>query len=81
MSTHGEFLEITKMDSNGYTSPKVWTWNKDNGVQFAGNRPTAGATHEKMLPIGKHPLQLYSLALRRWIVAAYSGVETLGSSL
>ena len=62
MNTLSEFMEITKMDSNGYTAPKVWTWNKDNGVQFAGNRPTAGATHEKALPIGKHPLQLYSLA-------------------
>lgn len=46
-----------------YTPPKVWTWNKDNGGQFSKiNRPTAGATHEKVLPVGKHPLQLYSLA-------------------
>ncbi|WP_428029343.1 glutathione-dependent disulfide-bond oxidoreductase [Ancylobacter sp.] len=45
-----------------YTPPKVWTWNKGNGGTFANiNRPTAGATHEKELPIGKHPLQLYSL--------------------
>jgi len=62
MSTQSEFLEITKMDSNGYTSPKVWIWNKDSGIQFANNRPSAGATHEKLLPVGKHPLQLYSLA-------------------
>jgi GST-like protein len=46
-----------------YTPPKVWVWNKANGGQFANiNRPTAGATHEKELPVGKHPLQLYSLA-------------------
>ncbi len=46
-----------------YTPPKVWTWDKENGGAWAGtNRPTAGATHEKVLPVGKHPLQLYSLA-------------------
>ena len=46
-----------------YVPPKVWTWNKENGGQFARiNRPIAGATHEKELPVGKHPLQLYSLA-------------------
>ena len=46
-----------------YTPPKVWTWNKDNGGRFANiNRPIAGSTHEKDLPIGKHPIQLYSLA-------------------
>ena len=45
-----------------YTPPKVWVWNKPNGGQFASiNRPVAGATHEKDLPIGRHPLQLYSL--------------------
>ena len=45
-----------------YTPPQVWTWNKENGGRFAStNRPIAGATHEKALPIGKHPLQLYSL--------------------
>lgn len=45
-----------------YTPPKVWTWNKDNGGRFANiNRPVAGATHEKALPRGRHPLQLYSL--------------------
>ncbi|HEY2419025.1 MAG TPA: glutathione-dependent disulfide-bond oxidoreductase [Steroidobacteraceae bacterium] len=50
-------------DDNGYTPPKVWTWNKENGGQFANiNRPVAGPTHEKILPIGRHPLQLYSLA-------------------
>jgi GST-like protein len=49
-------------DSSDYVPPKVWTWNKANGGQFASiNRPIAGATHEKELPIGRHPLQLYSL--------------------
>jgi len=46
-----------------YTPPKVWTWNKANGGAFASiNRPIAGPTHDKDLPVGKHPLQLYSLA-------------------
>lgn len=49
-------------DSTAYTPPKVWVWNKANGGQFANiNRPIAGPTHEKELPRGKHPLQLYSL--------------------
>jgi len=50
-------------DSSAYTPPKVWTWNKANGGQFANiNRPVAGPTSEKELPVGRHPLQLYSLA-------------------
>ena len=45
-----------------YTPPKVWTWNKPSGGRFENiNRPTSGATHEKELPVGRHPLQLYSL--------------------
>lgn len=45
-----------------YTPPPVWTWNKENGGQFAAiNRPTAGAQKEKELPVGQHPFQLYSL--------------------
>src|SRR3954452_14660860 len=45
-----------------YTPPKVWTWNKENGGRFANiNRPIAGTTHDKELPVGKHPMQLYSL--------------------
>ncbi len=45
-----------------YVPPKVWTWNKSNGGQFANiNRPIAGPTHDKDLPVGRHPLQLYSL--------------------
>ncbi len=48
-------------DQADYTPPKVWTWDKENGGKFANiNRPIAGATHEKDLPVGKHPLQLYS---------------------
>ena len=46
-----------------YTPPEVWTWDAENGGAFASiNRPTAGPTHDKALPVGKHPLQLYSLA-------------------
>ncbi|HZL01289.1 MAG TPA: glutathione-dependent disulfide-bond oxidoreductase [Caulobacteraceae bacterium] len=46
-----------------YTPPEIWTWNKDNGGRFANiNRPTAGPTHDQDLPVGRHPLQLYSLA-------------------
>ncbi|MBB5575635.1 MULTISPECIES: glutathione-dependent disulfide-bond oxidoreductase [Rhizobium] len=49
--------------SSDYTPPKIWTWNKANGGQFASiNRPIAGPTHDKDLPVGRHPLQLYSLA-------------------
>ncbi len=50
-------------DESSYTPPKVWTWNKNNGGQFANiNRPVAGPTKDGELPVGKHPLQLYSLA-------------------
>jgi GST-like protein len=69
-----------------YTPPKVWTWNKENGGKFAStNRPIAGATHDKELPVGKHPLQLYSLAtpngqkvtimLEELLAAGHSGAE------
>jgi len=48
--------------SSDYTPPKIWTWTKPSGGAFANiNRPISGATHDKDLPIGKHPLQLYSL--------------------
>jgi GST-like protein len=51
------------MADTPYVPPKVWVWDKDNGGAFAStNRPIAGATHDKALPRGKHPFQLYSLA-------------------
>ncbi len=50
-------------DASEYTPPKIWTWAKENGGRFANiNRPISGATHEKDLPVGRHPLQIYSLA-------------------
>jgi GST-like protein len=50
------------MSDPTYTPPKVWTWDKESGGRFANiNRPIAGPTHDKDLPVGKHPLQLYSL--------------------
>jgi GSH-dependent disulfide-bond oxidoreductase len=50
-------------DSSEYVPPKVWTWNKSDGGRFANiNRPMSGPTHDKDLPVGRHPLQLYSLA-------------------
>lgn len=69
-----------------YTPPEVWKWDSENGGQFASiNRPIAGATHEKELPIGKHPFQLYSMAtpngvkvtimFEELLEAGYSGAE------
>ena len=50
-------------DASEYVPPKVWTWEKENGGRFANiNRPIAGPTHDQELPVGRHPLQLYSLA-------------------
>lgn len=50
-------------ESSEYVPPKVWVWDKENGGRFANiNRPVSGATHEKQLPVGRHPIQLYSLA-------------------
>src|SRR4249920_2634679 len=50
-------------DPSTYIPPQIWTWSAPNGGQFANiNRPIAGATHDKELPLGRHPLQLYSLA-------------------
>ena len=50
-------------ENSTYTPPKVWQWDKESGGRFANiNRPVAGATHEKELPVGEHDLQLYSLA-------------------
>ena len=49
-------------EESGYTPPKVWTWDQESGGRFASiNRPIAGATHDADLPVGEHPLQLYSL--------------------
>ena len=51
------------MPDTDYTPPEIWTWDKANGGQFANiNRPIAGSTHDRALPVGRHPLQLYSLA-------------------
>jgi GST-like protein len=69
-----------------YTPAKVWEWNTENGGQFAAiNRPIAGSTHNKPSPVGKHPLQLYSLAtpngvkvtvmLEELLAAGHSGAE------
>src|SRR4051812_10657221 len=50
------------MSTTDYVPPQVWTWTKANGGRFANiNGPVAGATHDKELPVGKHPMQLYSL--------------------
>jgi glutathione S-transferase len=50
------------MDQNAYSPPPVWSWTKESGGRFANiNRPVAGATHERELPVGAHPLQLYSV--------------------
>ena len=72
--------------SDEYTPPKVWTWQLEEGGKFASiNRPFAGATHERELPRGQHPLQLYSLAtpngvkvtvmLEELLAAGHSGAE------
>ena len=51
------------MSDDTYTPPRVWTWDQENGGAFAStNRPIAGPTHDKVLPVGEHPFQLYSLA-------------------
>jgi GST-like protein len=73
-------------DQTAYVPPKIWTWAKDNGGKFASiNRPIAGPTHDKELPVGRHPLQLYSLAtpngvkvtvmLEELLALGYSGAE------
>ncbi|MEM1434578.1 MAG: glutathione-dependent disulfide-bond oxidoreductase [Pseudomonadota bacterium] len=62
----------------GYEPPSVWTWDKASGGRFANiNRPIAGPTHEKDLPIGKHPLQLYSLATPNGVKATIMLEELL----
>ena len=61
-----------------YVPPKVWTWNKESGGRFASiNRPIAGPTHDKELPVGRHPLQLYSLATPNGVKATVMLEELL----
>ena len=73
-------------NSNEYVPPKIWTWNKASGGQFANiNRPIAGPTHDQELPVGRHPLQLYSLGtpngvkvtvmLEELLAAGHKGAE------
>jgi GST-like protein len=73
-------------EPTGYVPPEVWTWDRESGGRFASiNRPIAGPTHDKALPVGKHPLQLYSLGtpngqkvtilLEELLAAGYSGAE------
>ncbi|SEI70968.1 GST-like protein [Cribrihabitans marinus] len=65
-------------DQNSYTPPAVWTWESDSGGQFASiNRPIAGPTHDKDLPVGTHPMQLYSLATPNGVKATVMLEELL----
>lgn len=65
-------------DTTTYTPPKVWTWEAPSGGQFANiNRPISGATHEKELPVGEHPLQLYSMATPNGVKATIMLEELL----
>jgi GSH-dependent disulfide-bond oxidoreductase len=81
-----KMTDSNKTESTGYVPPKVWVWNKENGGQFASiNRPISGATHDKELPVGRHPMQLYSLAtpngvkvtvmLEELLALGFSGAE------
>jgi GST-like protein len=75
---HRDLWSETVSDSSQYVPPKVWTWNKPNGGTFANiNRPIAGPTHEKELPVGRHPLQLYSLATPNGVKATIMLEELL----
>ena len=65
-------------ESEGYTPPRVWTWDKESGGRFAKiNRPVAGPTHDRELPVGKHPFQLYSLATPNGVKATIMLEELL----
>ena len=67
-------------ESTEYTPPTVWTWDQESGGRFASiNRPIAGATHEKELSVGKHPLQLYSLATPNGVKVTIMLEELLAS--
>ncbi|MCB2030460.1 MAG: glutathione-dependent disulfide-bond oxidoreductase [Burkholderiaceae bacterium] len=72
--------------TDNYTPPAIWTWDKESGGRFASiNRPISGPTHDKVLPVGKHPMQLYSLAtpngvkvtvmLEELLAAGHAGAE------
>ena len=66
--------------STEYTPPKVWNWDKESGGRFASiNRPVAGPTHEKELPVGDHPFQLYSLATPNGVKATVMFEELLAA--
>ena len=70
------------MTESTYTPPKVWEWEPGNGGKFANiNRPTAGPTHEKKLPVGKHPHQLYSLATPNGVKVTVMFEELLARGL
>ena len=65
-------------ETSEYTPPKVWTWDRETGGQFANiNRPIAGSTHDKELPVGEHPFQLYSLATPNGVKATVMFEELL----
>ena len=65
-------------DPTAYAPPKRWTWKKESVCRFASiNRPIAGPTHDKELPIGKHPLQLYSLVTPNGVKATVMLEELL----
>ncbi|KPQ28329.1 MAG: GST-like protein [Marinobacter excellens HL-55] len=66
------------MSDPSYTPPKVWTWNSESGNKFSNiNRPIAGPTHDKELPVGEHPFQLYSLATPNGVKATIMFEELL----
>ncbi|MEO1593871.1 MAG: glutathione-dependent disulfide-bond oxidoreductase [Pseudomonadota bacterium] len=68
------------MSDNTYTPPKVWTWDAESGGRFASiNRPIAGPTHDKELPVGEHPHQLYSLATPNGVKATVMFEELLAA--
>jgi GST-like protein len=70
--------EMFMSDAPGYTPPRVWTWDKESGGRFASiNRPVAGPTHDAELPVGKHPMQLYSLATPNGVKATVMLEELL----
>ena len=86
MAAFSDFPGAALHMTNPYTPPAIWQWNKENGGKFASiNRPVSGPTHEKELAVGKHPLQLYSLAtpngvkvtvmLEELLAAGHGGAE------